>query len=120
MEGRHQYKDPFGSSPWSPTKRQRELIARVLEVKHNKAIADDMGITENTVKNMLTALYKRLGVDSRLSFGLRARDLLLEEQLGVGPHDYHWQAVVQCPHCQQHIICQGHIKVSINGGRRGE
>ena len=37
----------------------------------NKEIAAKLGLTEQTVKNRLTSLYKRLGVRGRLELALR-------------------------------------------------
>jgi DNA-binding NarL/FixJ family response regulator len=47
------------------SERERNLIIQVLKGRGNKEIADLMGITEQSVKNYLYQLYKRLGIGSR-------------------------------------------------------
>lgn len=47
------------------TPREREMVVLVLKGLANKAIADAMGIGEQTVKNALAAVYLKLGVTSR-------------------------------------------------------
>ena len=48
------------------TPREREIIDAILNAASNRAIADRLGISEQSVKNRLTALYKKLGVNSRV------------------------------------------------------
>ena len=48
------------------TPREREIIDAILNAASNRAIADRLGISEQSVKNRLTALYKKLGVASRV------------------------------------------------------
>jgi DNA-binding NarL/FixJ family response regulator len=61
----------------SLTEREREVAAHIAEGMHNRAIAATLGITENTVRHHLTAIYGKLGVADRLElavFALRHRD----------------------------------------------
>ena len=53
------------SSPWL-TRRQRELLSLLTQGADNRTIAAELDISVKTVENHLTALYKTLGVDSRL------------------------------------------------------
>lgn len=53
------------SAPWL-TKRQRELLQLLTEGADNRSIAAALEISVKTVENHLTALYKILGVDSRM------------------------------------------------------
>jgi DNA-binding NarL/FixJ family response regulator len=50
--------------PFTP--REKEIIQAVLAAQSNKAIADQLGISEQSVKNRLTQLYRKLGIHSRL------------------------------------------------------
>ena len=52
------------------TPREREIIEAVLAANSNRAIADRLGISEQSVKNRLTSIYKKLGVSSRVEMVL--------------------------------------------------
>ena len=47
------------------TPRERELVAGLLKGHSNKELAAALSITEQTVKNMLSGVYAKLGVQSR-------------------------------------------------------
>lgn len=53
------------NAPWL-TKRQRELLQLLTQGADNRSIAAALDISVKTVENHLTALYKILGVDSRM------------------------------------------------------
>jgi DNA-binding NarL/FixJ family response regulator len=63
-----QYIDPFGL-----TVKQAEVLAAICEGLSNKAIAEQMGITENTVKVHVGAIFAALNVKSRTQAMLAAR-----------------------------------------------
>jgi len=48
------------------TPREREIIRTIAEAQSNREIAAGLGITEQSVKNRLTRLYRKFGVKSRL------------------------------------------------------
>jgi DNA-binding NarL/FixJ family response regulator len=48
------------------TPREAAIIDAVLSAQSNKAIAASIGISEQSVKNRLTQVYRKLGVSSRL------------------------------------------------------
>ena len=48
------------------TPREEAIARLILSARSNKAIADELGISEQSVKNRLTLLYRKLGVSSRL------------------------------------------------------
>lgn len=48
------------------TPREQAIVEAILTAQSNKAIADELGITEQSVKNRLTQLYRKVGVQSRL------------------------------------------------------
>lgn len=47
------------------TPRQREVLARLIKGKPNKAIARELGINETTVKSHVTGVLQALGVSNR-------------------------------------------------------
>jgi DNA-binding NarL/FixJ family response regulator len=54
-------KGPLGLSP-----RQREILALIARGWHNDEIADELGISPNTAKFHIRAIYSRLGVRNRV------------------------------------------------------
>ena len=48
------------------THREQAIIEAILSAQSNKAIAGDLGITDQSGKNRLTQLYRKVGVNSRL------------------------------------------------------
>ena len=48
------------------TPREREIIDAILSAASNRVIAERLGISEQSVKNRLTGLYKKLGVGNRV------------------------------------------------------
>lgn len=61
-------RDPFAAL----TEREREVVSHIAEGLHNRAIAGRLGITENTVRHHLTAIYGKLGVADRLELAVCA------------------------------------------------
>lgn len=58
--------------PFNLTTRERELVAAVVGGRSNKEIADQMGISIQTVKHHLTNIFDKTGVSSRLELALFA------------------------------------------------
>ena len=54
------------------TARELEVISLVAEGLSNKQVAKQLDIQEQTVKNYLVQISKKLGVNSRLEIGLAA------------------------------------------------
>ncbi|MBL8346681.1 MAG: alpha/beta fold hydrolase [Rubrivivax sp.] len=57
------------------TARERELAALVGQGRDNAQLAAHLGVAEKTVRNMLSTLYGKLGVEGRPQAVVRARDL---------------------------------------------
>jgi DNA-binding NarL/FixJ family response regulator len=69
-------RQPIGALPLSP--RDRELLSLLVRGLENRQIADLMSLSEGTVRNRLTRLYQRLGVENRTQAVVAVRDLGLE------------------------------------------
>jgi DNA-binding NarL/FixJ family response regulator len=50
---------------WTLTPRQHEVLALLMQGKANRDIADVLGLSENTVKVHVAAIFRALGVSSR-------------------------------------------------------
>jgi DNA-binding CsgD family transcriptional regulator len=55
---------PCSESPLSP--REREVLSLVAEGRSNKAIADALSVSPNTIKTHVASLFTKLNVDSRV------------------------------------------------------
>ncbi len=63
--------------PLNITERQRQLLVLLGEGLSNKEIAVRLGVTELRVKNNLSVLYGKLGVQGRVEAALLGHDLEL-------------------------------------------
>jgi two-component system nitrate/nitrite response regulator NarL len=52
------------------TPRERQIASAITDGRTNRDIAARLGITEQTVKNHLTSIFEKVGVDNRLQLGL--------------------------------------------------
>ena len=52
------------------TEREREIVRLVAEGHHNNYIAEELNISEKTVRNRLTVIYSKMEVNSRLELAL--------------------------------------------------
>ncbi len=81
---------PPSATPWL-TRRQRELLRLIAQGSDNRNIALALDLSVKTIENHLTALYRVLGVDSRLKasqYALRHPELLAssgQEMVGLEP-----------------------------------
>jgi DNA-binding NarL/FixJ family response regulator len=48
------------------TKREQEIVAALLRGCANKEIARELGVSDQTVKNQLTTLFRKVGLSGRL------------------------------------------------------
>jgi DNA-binding NarL/FixJ family response regulator len=63
-EARHLYSEP--GSPFHPLSlREMEVLTSVVEGRSNKEIAGCLGISQQTVKNHITAILRKFGVEDR-------------------------------------------------------
>jgi two-component system competent response regulator ComA len=60
-------------TPVRMTRREREILDLLMEGCSNKAIASRLGVSGQTVKNQLSALYQKAHVGSRLELVLFAQ-----------------------------------------------
>ena len=56
--------------------RERQLVGFVRRGLRNREIAEQLGVTEGTVKVYLHAIFEKLGVSSRTELAIRADELL--------------------------------------------
>ncbi|MBO4338512.1 MAG: helix-turn-helix transcriptional regulator [Clostridia bacterium] len=56
--------DRFGK--YNLTPRQKEIASLLLAAKTRRQIAGELGVSESTVKNHTSELYKKLGINSRV------------------------------------------------------
>ncbi len=61
--------------------RERHLISLVRKGLRNREIADQLGVTEGTIKVYLHAVFEKLGVSSRTELAIRADEFLAESFL---------------------------------------
>ena len=50
--------------------RETEVVGLVLQGKSNKQIAQDLNLSEGTVRNYLSTVFSKLGVESRVEAAL--------------------------------------------------
>ncbi len=63
------------------TPRQQQIAMSIAQGKSNKAVADEHGISERTVKSHLTQIFEKLNVDDRVGLALYLKEhKLLEKQ----------------------------------------
>jgi len=61
---RRSYSEP--GSPFHPlSDREMEVLVLVVEGKSNKEIANSLGISHQTVKNHITSILRKFGVEDR-------------------------------------------------------
>jgi DNA-binding NarL/FixJ family response regulator len=52
------------------TPRERQIAQAIADGRKNRDIASRLGITEQTVKNHLTSIFEKVGVENRLQLGI--------------------------------------------------
>jgi DNA-binding NarL/FixJ family response regulator len=58
------------------TPRQIEILYALLDGGSNREIAARLGVREQTIKNQLSVMYEKLGVQNRLQLALEGMRLL--------------------------------------------
>jgi DNA-binding NarL/FixJ family response regulator len=56
----------MGSRAIRLTRRERQLVSLLVEGHTNKEMASQLGVSDQTIKNQLTTLYRKAGVSNRL------------------------------------------------------
>ncbi len=54
------------------TSRERHLVRALARGLSNRQIAEELELSEQTIKNQLTAIYQKLGIRSRLQLAVYA------------------------------------------------
>lgn len=72
----------FPKKNWELTRREAQIASLIGQGKTNKHIAQDLGVSENTIKTILKRLYHKLGVHSRSE--------LIRELYNLTPASYGW------------------------------
>jgi DNA-binding NarL/FixJ family response regulator len=54
------------------SRREKQIIEALLKGRTNKEIAQQLGVSHQTIKNQLTTLYRKVGVSGRLELVLWA------------------------------------------------
>jgi two-component system, NarL family, nitrate/nitrite response regulator NarL len=67
------------------TSRELQIVSAIIEGETNKAIAERLGLSENTVKHHLTHIFDKLGVSSRLELAVFAQRALPSQQTAAQP-----------------------------------
>jgi DNA-binding NarL/FixJ family response regulator len=62
------------------TPRQVEILWALMDGASNRAIAAQLGVREQTVKNQLTVMYEKIGVQNRLQLALEGLRLVPERR----------------------------------------
>jgi len=66
----------MGENDWQLTRREVDVLACLMEGKSNREIATELDLSPSTVKAHLTALYRKLGVSSRMQASLMGLRIL--------------------------------------------
>lgn len=53
------------------SRREQQIIAKLLDGCTNREIAEHLGVSDQTVKVQLTTLYRKIGVNGRLELVVR-------------------------------------------------
>ena len=67
------------------TPRERAVLERIAEGLDNTEIATSLGLSEKTVRNHITRVFDKIGVEHRYQAIVRARDAGLG-MIGRTPH----------------------------------
>lgn len=78
QRAKHLARAPAHSGRAGLTPRERQLIGFVRTGLRNREIAEQLGVTEGTVKTYLHAVFEKLGVSSRTELAIRAEEFLAD------------------------------------------
>ena len=66
----HEAKDMSSALDWNLTTRERQIVDALLRGFANKEIAQHLRVSDQTIKNRLSALYRKVGVRGRVDLVL--------------------------------------------------
>jgi DNA-binding CsgD family transcriptional regulator len=64
------------------SRRQKQIVEALLSGCTNKEIAQRLGVSDQTIKNQLTTLYRKLGLSGRLELVLWAIERRVAQNRG--------------------------------------
>jgi DNA-binding NarL/FixJ family response regulator len=76
-------KIPTGPEELGLTQRQSSVLALLMEGLPNKAIAERLGLTENTIKDHVSGILKRFGLRTRVQVIAQMNRLRVHEIVGA-------------------------------------
>jgi len=74
-----------GQGPFGLTGRELQVVQCVVKGGTNREIAQDLGLSGDTVKHHLSNIFDKLGVDNRLELALFAVNHRLIDETGAAP-----------------------------------
>ena len=67
------------------TSRELQIVSAIVDGETNKAIAERLGLSGNTVRHHLTRVFGKLGVENRLELAIFALRVLPSQQTAAQP-----------------------------------
>jgi two-component system nitrate/nitrite response regulator NarL len=62
----------WAGEPNELTPRERDVLRGIIDGRTNREIANDLGLTEQAIRNVLSTIYAKCHVRNRLELGLLA------------------------------------------------
>ncbi|MDT9687540.1 response regulator transcription factor [Streptomyces sp. P9(2023)] len=91
-----------GGAGNSLSPREREVLTHVASALSNRQIANELGITEATVKRHLRNIFEKLGAASRIGAVNKAVEARLIDPAGKGKQPSEQQLVAKRPSARRH------------------
>ena len=78
-QGRQHREGPVAGPGAQLTARQGQILSMLLQALPNKRIADELSVSENTVKEHVTAILQKLSVSNRVELITKLRGMTLAQ-----------------------------------------